>query len=522
MAVDDDDVGDGDDTRGDDGSGGGNNTGDRDSTRGNDGTRGGDNTGDRDSHPRQRRRPRGGDNTGDGDWTGGNDGTAGGDNSYVAPARPGLRRRRGRLRRRRHVIAAAALIAALLLGAGVLCTPAPAAAADPLARVSISVKGEIPDDAEEDRPHGRARRRPHPLQRPHRHRAPRPVLAALPEEVLEPRAARPQGRQPRRLAARHAGRRRLGPVRALQRQGADAQRARLRDGALDGALRGPHALRRGPARRPLPRRLRADGEAQAAEGPDRRARARPAARVDVRLPGAPARATRSGCRSPATTSCSRTPSAPTSAARRRAQIRRSIGAAERAIYHSRPQRLAPPPRRRRGGRLHPRQRAVQEPGRVPREHVPDARRRRALAARPRLGLRHLDGQLRLRPERDAARLDARGSRLGAPALQRPGLRARGDARAGASCAAAGLRRAADGERQAPRAAADGDGRGRGATSAAGRCSACASGPTRRRRSAARATRPRCARCAPGCTAGSPGWTRTWTTCARVDEPAAVS
>ena len=36
-------------------------------------------------------------------------------------------------------------IAALLVGAGVLCTPAPAAAADPLARVSISVKGEIPD-----------------------------------------------------------------------------------------------------------------------------------------------------------------------------------------------------------------------------------------------------------------------------------------------------------------------------------------------------------------------------------------
>jgi CotH kinase protein len=36
-------------------------------------------------------------------------------------------------------------IAALLVGAGVLCAPAPAAAADPLARVSIGVKGEIPD-----------------------------------------------------------------------------------------------------------------------------------------------------------------------------------------------------------------------------------------------------------------------------------------------------------------------------------------------------------------------------------------
>jgi CotH kinase protein len=37
------------------------------------------------------------------------------------------------------------LIAALLLGAGALCAPAPAAAADPLARVDIGVKGAIPD-----------------------------------------------------------------------------------------------------------------------------------------------------------------------------------------------------------------------------------------------------------------------------------------------------------------------------------------------------------------------------------------
>jgi hypothetical protein len=59
--------GDGDSTRGDDGTGGGDNTGDGDRTRGNDGTRGGD-------------------NTGDGDATYGNDGTGGGDNSYVAPA----------------------------------------------------------------------------------------------------------------------------------------------------------------------------------------------------------------------------------------------------------------------------------------------------------------------------------------------------------------------------------------------------------------------------------------------------
>lgn len=63
--VDDDDEGDGDDTRGNDGTGGGDNTGDRDNTRGDDGTNGGD-------------------NTGDGDNTGGNDGTDGGDNTRVA------------------------------------------------------------------------------------------------------------------------------------------------------------------------------------------------------------------------------------------------------------------------------------------------------------------------------------------------------------------------------------------------------------------------------------------------------
>ncbi len=62
--------GDGDSTRGDDGTRGGDNTGDGDKTRGNDGTRGGD-------------------NTGDGDATYGNDGTGGGDNSYVAPAASG-------------------------------------------------------------------------------------------------------------------------------------------------------------------------------------------------------------------------------------------------------------------------------------------------------------------------------------------------------------------------------------------------------------------------------------------------
>ena len=70
VSDEDDDEGDGDRTRGNDGTRGGDNTGDRDATAGNDGTRGGD-------------------NTGDGDATWGNDGTGGGDNSYVAPAAGG-------------------------------------------------------------------------------------------------------------------------------------------------------------------------------------------------------------------------------------------------------------------------------------------------------------------------------------------------------------------------------------------------------------------------------------------------
>ena len=86
--VGDDDEGDGDATRGDDGTRGGNNTGDGDRTRGNDGTRGGNNTGDGD-RTRGNDGTRGGDNTGDGDATWGNDGTGGGDNSYVAPAAGG-------------------------------------------------------------------------------------------------------------------------------------------------------------------------------------------------------------------------------------------------------------------------------------------------------------------------------------------------------------------------------------------------------------------------------------------------
>jgi hypothetical protein len=49
LVPEDDDEGDGDSTRGDDGTRGGDNTGDRDATRGDDGTRGGNNTGDRDA-----------------------------------------------------------------------------------------------------------------------------------------------------------------------------------------------------------------------------------------------------------------------------------------------------------------------------------------------------------------------------------------------------------------------------------------------------------------------------------------
>jgi hypothetical protein len=85
VEEDDDGPGDGDSTRGDDGTRGGDNTGDGDRTRGNDGTSGGDNTGDGD-RTRGNDGTSGGDNTGDGDGTWGNDGTGGGDNPYVAPA----------------------------------------------------------------------------------------------------------------------------------------------------------------------------------------------------------------------------------------------------------------------------------------------------------------------------------------------------------------------------------------------------------------------------------------------------
>jgi hypothetical protein len=85
IAHEEPDPGDGDDTKGDDNTAGGNNTGDGDRTRGNDKTSGGNNTGDGDG-TRGNDGSSGGNNTGDGDATVGNDGSGGGDNSYVAPA----------------------------------------------------------------------------------------------------------------------------------------------------------------------------------------------------------------------------------------------------------------------------------------------------------------------------------------------------------------------------------------------------------------------------------------------------
>lgn len=84
VAVEDDEdpTGDGDRTRGNDGTEGGDNTGDEDRTRGNDGTDGGDNTGDGDATVGNDGTA-GGDNSGDGDATVGDDGTSGGDNTYV-------------------------------------------------------------------------------------------------------------------------------------------------------------------------------------------------------------------------------------------------------------------------------------------------------------------------------------------------------------------------------------------------------------------------------------------------------
>jgi hypothetical protein len=80
QVVDDDTRGDGDSTKGDDGTSGGDNTGDGDRTAGDDGTSGGNNTGDGDATAGNDGTS-GGNNTGDGDGTAGNDGTSGGDNT---------------------------------------------------------------------------------------------------------------------------------------------------------------------------------------------------------------------------------------------------------------------------------------------------------------------------------------------------------------------------------------------------------------------------------------------------------
>jgi hypothetical protein len=80
IEVPDEPTGDGDDTKGDDGTSGGDNTGDGDATKGDDGTSGGNNTGDGDN-TRGDDGTSGGNNTGDGDATKGDDGTSGGNNT---------------------------------------------------------------------------------------------------------------------------------------------------------------------------------------------------------------------------------------------------------------------------------------------------------------------------------------------------------------------------------------------------------------------------------------------------------
>jgi hypothetical protein len=88
QIVDEDDQGDGDNTRGDDATAGGNNTPDGDDTDGNDGTQGGDNTPDRDSTGGNDGTG-GGDNTPDRDRTAGNDGTGKGNNTRDGDATGG-------------------------------------------------------------------------------------------------------------------------------------------------------------------------------------------------------------------------------------------------------------------------------------------------------------------------------------------------------------------------------------------------------------------------------------------------
>ena len=157
------------------------------------------------------------------------------------------------------------------------------------------------------------------LSRADRDRDPRPVLPAVPEEVVRARAARRARRRPQGGAARAARRRRLGALRALQRQDADAQRAGLRDRALVRPLRAAHALRRAAPQRPLPRHLRADREGRARRRAGRR---RGAGRVHVRRSRRARRTLVPAGRCASARSCGRTRSAATCRAPRPTGSRR--------------------------------------------------------------------------------------------------------------------------------------------------------------------------------------------------------
>ena len=166
---------------------------------------------------------------------------------------------------------------------------------------------------------------------------------------------------------------------------------------------------------------------------DDRVAGRGAVRVHLPVPGAVEGAVVPHARSSGARSCGRTPSAATSRARAPSALAATVRAAERALYG--PRELAAPPRR--GARrstsscvneLFKNQDAFHASTYM-------ALRGRQAPARPGVGLRHLDGQLGLRPSSRLARLDARAPRLGGAALPRPALHARGSRPAGASCAA---------------------------------------------------------------------------------------
>ena len=313
----------------------------------------------------------------------------------------------------------------------------------------------------------------------------------------------------------HAGRRRLGPLRRLQRQDADAQRrwpTRRRAGSAGYASRTRFVEVR--LERPLPRRLRADGEARSSHE-DRIDLPEPAQLIEwtfscqARDKGRSFRLPVSGYfllfEDPEREDLGRR--------KRRAQVRGSLGAAERALYGD---GFRDP--RRAGARhidagaavdyvllneLFKNQDAF---------HASTYLARGAggpLAARPGVGLRHLDGQLGLRPERPLRGLDARGPRMGARLYGDPAFVA---ARRGAlarRCAPPGcareLLRSVD--RHARRLAA---------TGAAARnfrrwpvlgVRVWPNPPAAVRRTTYASEVPRCAA---GSSAGSRGWTRTWT------------